>query len=178
MSARRALPAFLETPVLLGLGAMAVLAVTMPLGPGGALVAPDLLFCLIVAWVVRRPTRTPLLAVVALGLFGDVVLSRPLGLGALGLMLVVETFRRRAILFHGAPFVIEWAAAVAAFALMLLGMNLVLAAAMVAPPGLAPSLRHLTATAIAYPLVVLGLTWCLGLRAPRAVAAYRLGRLP
>jgi rod shape-determining protein MreD len=128
--------------------------------------------------VVRRPARTPFWAVVALGLFADVLLSRPLGLGALGLMLVVEAFRRRALLFHGAPFIVEWAAAVAAFALMLLAMNLVLEAALVVPPGLALSLRHLTGTAIAYPLVVLGLTWCLGLRAPRAVAAYRLGRLP
>jgi rod shape-determining protein MreD len=178
VSPARALPGPLETPVLVGVGMVAVLAVTMPLGPGGALVAPDLLYCLVVAWVIRRPARTPLWAVVGLGLFADVLLSRPLGLGALGLMLVAEGFRRRAILFHGAPFVVEWAAAVAAFALMLLGMSLVLEAVMIAPPGLAPSLRHLAATAIAYPLVVLGLTWCLRLRAPRAVSAYRLGRLP
>lgn len=174
---RRALPASIETPVLLAIGVAAVLAVTMPLGPGGALVAPDLLYCLLVGWVIRRPARTPLWLVVGLGLFADALLSRPLGLGALGLLLVVETFRRRAILFHGAPFVIEWVAAVAAFALMLLATNLVLGAVMMAPPGLGPSLRYLTATAVAYPLVVLGMTWCLGLRAPRAVAAYRQGRL-
>ena len=85
----------------------------IPLGPGGALVAPDLLYCLLVAWVVRRPARTPLWAIVALGLFADVMLSRPLGLGALALMLAVEAFRRRAVLFHGAPFLLEWLAAVA-----------------------------------------------------------------
>jgi rod shape-determining protein MreD len=178
MSAPRALPAVAEPAVLLGLGCLAVFAVMIPFGPGGALVAPDLLYCLLVAWVVRRPARTPLWEIVALGLFADVMLSRPLGLGALALMLAVEAFRRRALLFHGAPFLLEWGAAVAGFALMLVGLHLALELVFVAPPGLIPSARHLLATAIAYPLLVLGLTWCLRVRAPRAVAAYRLGRLP
>ena len=120
-----------------GSASLSVLAVMIPLGPGGALVAPDLLYCLLVAWVVRRPARTPLWRVVALGLFADVMLSRPLGLGALGLMLVVETFRRRALLFHGAPFLLEWGAAVAAFARdARSAMHLALALVLVAPPGL------------------------------------------
>jgi rod shape-determining protein MreD len=178
MNAARALPAAAETAVLVGLGVVSALAVTIPLGPGGALVAPDLLYCLLVGWVIRRPARTPLWAVVALGLFADVMLSRPLGLGALGLMLVVETFRRRALLFHGTPFVIEWAAAVVGFAALLFGMHVALELVLVAPPGLMPSARYLLATGIAYPLVVLGLTWCLRVRAPRAASAYRIGRLP
>ncbi|HVL20663.1 MAG TPA: rod shape-determining protein MreD [Amaricoccus sp.] len=177
MTVPRVLPGGLETPVMVGLGTMAILAVTMPLGPGGELVAPDLLYCLLVAWVVRRPARTPLLAVVALGLLADVLLSRPIGLGALALMLVVEAFRRRAILFHGAPFVLEWAAAVAGFALMLAGMRLALALVFVEPPGVGLLARYLLATAIAYPLVVLGLAWCLRLRAPRAASGYRPGRV-
>ncbi len=38
-------------------------------------------------------------------------------------------------------------------------------------------LRYGIATALAYPLVVLGLTWCLGLRATRSPAAERsMGR--
>lgn len=163
----------LETPLLAGLGVVSVLAVTMPVGPGGTLGAPDLLACLLVAWVVRRPAQLPLGLVVALGLFADLLLSRPLGLGALGLVVVVEAFRRRALLFHGAPFVVEWAAAVAAFALMLAGVSLALGLVFAPTPGVGPSLRHVAATAIAYPLVVLGLAWCLGVRAPEAVSAYR-----
>ena len=38
--------------------------------------------------------------------------------------------------------------------------------------GSAALLRYLLATALAYPLVVLGLTWCLGLRAPRAARRF------
>ena len=108
MNPPRALPALAETPLLTGLGVLSVLAVTMPLGPGGALVAPDMLYCLLVAWAIRRPAQLPLWVVVALGLFADLLLSRPLGLGALAQLLVVEAFRRRALFFHGTPFVLEW----------------------------------------------------------------------
>ena len=55
--ARASCRAFAEKPLLLGLGFVAVQAALIPLEPGGALVAPDLLYCLIVAWVIRRPAR-------------------------------------------------------------------------------------------------------------------------
>ena len=87
MSAPRPLPPFVEKAIFLGLGAVAVEAALIPLGPGSALLAPDLLFGLVVAWVIRRPATAPLWAIVALGLFADLMMSRPLGLGALGLML-------------------------------------------------------------------------------------------
>jgi rod shape-determining protein MreD len=178
MSLPRALPAFAETSVLLALGFVAVFAALIPLSPGGGLVAPDLVYCLVVAWVIRRPARTPLWAVVLLGLLADVMLSRPIGLGALALVLFSETFRRRAVRFHGAPFLVEWLAAAAGFAAMLGAMHLVLELVFAHPPGLAASLGYVLVTALAYPLVVLGLTWCLRLRAPRvSEGAYRLGRL-
>lgn len=172
------LPSWAETAILLVLGGVSVMAALIPLAPGGNVVAPDLVYCLLVAWVIRRPSRTPVWAVVLIGLFADVMLSRPIGLGALALLLVSEAFRVRAAAFHGTPFLIEWAAAMAGFALVLAGMNLALALVLASPPGLAPSLRYLVVTALAYPIVVLGLTWCLRLRAPKAPAPRHLGRLP
>ena len=110
MSPPRALPPFIEKAIFLGLGVVAVEAALIPLGPGGALVAPDLLFGLVVAWVVRRPATAPLWAVLALGLFADLMLSRPLGLGALGLLLASEWFRRGGAASRPAPFPLEWLA--------------------------------------------------------------------
>ena len=118
--------------------------------------------------VIRRPATTPLWAAPLLGFFADVMLSRPLGLGALGLMLATEAFRTRARLFHGSPFVIEWLAATIGFAVLLAAMQVVLTIVVADPPGAGPLSRYLLATALAYPLVVLGLTWCLRLRAPEA----------
>ena len=165
MSAPHALPPFIEKAIFLGIGVVAVEAALIPLGPGSALVAPDLLFGLVVAWVVRRPATAPFWAIVALGLFADLMMSRPLGLGALGLMLVSEWFRRRAARFQARPFPLEWLAMTLAFAAVLAGMEGALALVLADGPGFAALARYAVTTAMAYPLIVLGLTWCLGLGA-------------
>jgi rod shape-determining protein MreD len=166
MSAARPFPAVAETALYLALGLAATIAPLLPLSPGGRLLPPDLPFCLTVAWVVRRPARLPLPAVLVVGLLADLLLSRPLGLGALGLLVVAEAFRHRAHLFWSAPFPLEWLAAGGAFAALLAAEHLALTLVLAEPPGLALSLRHLAATAIAYPLGVLGLVWVAGIRAP------------
>jgi rod shape-determining protein MreD len=178
MTGTRRLPPFAEKLLLVGLGFVSVLAALIPLEPGGEIVAPDLVYALMVGWVIRRPGSTPLWAAPLIGLFADVMLSRPLGLGALGLTFATEAFRTRARLFHGSPFVIEWLAATVGFAIVLAAMQLVLAIVFAHPPGLGPLARHLLVTMLAYPLVVLGLTWCLRLHAPQAQAfGDPLGRL-
>ena len=164
MTARHAaLPRFLETAILVGLGVVAVGAALVPLGPGGALVPPDLLFGLVVAWVIRRPATAPLWAVLGLGLFADLLMSRPLGLGALGLVLASEWFRARAGRFQSAPFLLEWLALGLAFSVVLAAMQVALTLVFADGPGLAALARYAVATLLAYPLIVLGLTWCLGL---------------
>ena len=61
-----------------------------------------------------------------------------------------------------------WLAATVVFAAVLAAMQVVLTIVVAHPPGLGPLSRYLLATALAYPLVVLGLTGCLRLRAPQA----------
>lgn len=166
------LPRAVETLLLPLIGVAATVAVTMPLDPG-RLMPPDLVWCLVIAWVIRRPARMPVWVAPLLGLLGDVLLMRPLGLGALGLMLGVEVFRGRAALFHGAPFVVEWAGAVLGYAALVFGMRLALAVTFADGPSLARLGLAVLATAVAYPLVVLGLTWCLGIRAPGVAGGRR-----
>jgi rod shape-determining protein MreD len=159
-------------------GVLAIYAGLVPLGTGGGQPVPDLLYCLAVAWVVRRPASAPLWMILGLGLFGDVMLSRPIGLGALGLLLATETMRANATVFHGSPFVLEWLAAIAAFALSLGGMEVLLRLAFADGPGATALIGHLLSTALAYPLVAAGMAWGLGLRAPRGSrTGNRLGGL-
>ena len=180
MSRSRRLPASVEKALLVGLGVVAVVAAMTPLAPGGGMVAPDLLYAVIVAWVIRRPAATPLWAVLALGLFADVMLSRPIGLGALGLLFASEFFRARAATFHGVPFPLEWLAAAVVFAAMLAAIAARAHGRCRRTARGRPARRAISlATALAYPLVVLGLTWCLRLRAPQAQRfGDPLGRLP
>lgn len=162
----RSLPPPIETGVVVAIGVAAVIAPLAPLGVGGGLVAPDLLYCLIIAWVIRRPDRVPLAAIVVLGVFADLLLSRPIGLGALALVLASEIFRARSTLFHNLPFSLEWLATTVGFAAMLAGMNMALELVFATPPAASALARYLLATGLAYPIVVLGLTWCLRIRAP------------
>ena len=106
------------------------------------------------------------------------MLSRPIGLGALGLVLVSEWFRRWGRLFHSSPFPLEWLAATLGFAALLAGTRLALAIVFAPAPTAAALASYLVGTALAYPLVVLGLAWCLNLRAPRSQSfGQPMGRL-
>jgi len=150
--------------VLAGFGLVAILAAMIPLAPGGALVPPDILYCVVVAFALRRPGSAPLWLIVVLGLTGDLMLSRPVGLGALALVLSAEAMRANARFFRGTPFMVEWLAAVALFTLALAGMEAILRLAMADGPTLGAAARHVVATAVAYPLVVFCLTRLPGMR--------------
>ena len=165
MNGARAIPAPLRIMLLAGLGIAAVQSAMIPLSPGSGLVPPDLLYCLVVAWAVRDPATVALWLVAALGLFADTMLGRPLGLGALGLVLVAEVARGVGAQRRGPPFLLEWLAAVAGFALMLAASHVVLRLSLVEPPGLAASARHLVATALAYPIIAMVVARGVGLRA-------------
>jgi rod shape-determining protein MreD len=172
----RALPVGVQTALVAALGVVAVQASLLPLGTTAV---PDLLYCVVIAWTVRRPESAPLWTILALGLYADIMLSRPIGLGTLGLLLASEAMRANAGRFHGAPFLLEWLAAVAAFALILAGIAALLRLAFADTPGLPVLLAHLTSTALAYPLVCVALVWGLGLRGPSRgrTGERRLGRI-
>lgn len=169
---------FVENALLLAIAFVTVQLMLLPLAPGDGIVMPDLVYALVVAWVIRRPASTPLWVVLVIGLYADMMLARPVGLGALALLLAAEGFRARSVLFHGAPFPLEWLAAAAGFAAMLVGMRLALELVFTDAPGIAVMVRALVATALAYPVVALGLSWCVELRMPRGSGSGRgFGRL-
>jgi rod shape-determining protein MreD len=179
MKAPRRLGPLAETTVMLAFGLAAIYAALLPLGfaadraPG-----PDLVYCLVAAWVIRRPGEAPLAAVVALGLAADVLLSRPIGLGALGLLLASEALRASAPSLRAGPFAAEWLTVAGLHAAVQLCIHAVLLVALVDGPGPGALLRHAAATAIAYPAVVGVLALAVGLRAGRrGREAGRLGRL-
>ena len=167
MSAARA-PFRLARALLPPLGVAAIYAALLPLAPGGGVATPDLLYCLVLAWIVRAPRGAPVLVVLALGLLADLLLARPPGLGALGLLGASELVRGPGNAPRDWSFPREWLFAVLAFALMIAAMTLLLALSLAAPPSFGALRGHLVATAIAYPFVAGLVAWLLG---PRPAAA-------
>ena len=71
----------------------------LPLGQSaGAFPGPDLLLCLIMAWVVRRPDYLPLAMIVIVMLMEDLLLMRPPGLWTALVVLATEFLRSRVAL--------------------------------------------------------------------------------
>lgn len=179
MSPKRRFGRGMETALALGLAVCAIHASLVPYGLDlHRAPAADLTFCLVAAWVIRRPGEAPLWAVLAIGLAADVFLSRPIGLGALALLLAAEGLRRNATWLRNGPFLFEWCAVALAFAAMIVGMRLALALVLLDPPPVGAFARHVIATVLAYPFVVAALNLLVGIRAARnGPAADRLGRV-
>jgi hypothetical protein len=95
----------------------------------------------------------------------DILLSRPIGLGARGLLLAAEVAGRKAATFRDLPVPDEWAAAARGYAAILAGICALLRLTFAETPTLHDLLRYLVATTLAYPLVALAVAWGVRLRA-------------
>ena len=179
MKPRRRFGPWIERLAVLGLGIAAIYLALLPFGLDATpLATPDLVFCLGLAWVVRRPAEAPLWAILALGLAADLFLSRPLGLGALGLLFAAEAMRASAASLSSGPFVAEWATAAVLAVAAGLGAQMALEITFADGPGLGAVLRGAAATALAYPVVVALLAFGLGMRGGRRPRdGDRLGRI-
>lgn len=126
-----------------------------PVAPGADRVAPDALFCLAMAWVLRDPASAPLWIILLAGLLADALLARPLGLGALALVVATEIARSRREAVMGTNLLIEWLFVFSVFCLTWFGLLLVLRLSFSEAPSLETTLRLLREIALLYPVVSL-----------------------
>jgi rod shape-determining protein MreD len=168
VSRRRPLPALVAGTALFGLGIVAIYAPLVPFshGPDGA-VTPDLLYCVVIAWIVRHPQSAPIWLILPLALLADLMLMRPVGLGALGLLAAAELLRARRERLRDQPFLAEWLAAAAAFAAVLASVRLALQLSFLEPPSMRDLADYWLSTALAYPFVAGLLQFGLGVRLDR-----------
>ena len=167
-------------------GAMAALAAlalagllvqAAPMGPLADATTPDLFWCVLAFFALRRPDAAPLALVAVLVVVRDALLAGPLGAGALSLLLGFEILRWRALELPAPRSVWGdwlWASAVYAGAL---GLQWgLLAVSLGHPPALAALGPHLLATVVAIPCVAALLRYVFRLGAsPRAEEPSRRG---
>ncbi|MBC2837031.1 rod shape-determining protein MreD [Paragemmobacter straminiformis] len=139
----------------------------LPLGSlAGTLPGPDLLLCLIFAWVLRRPDYLPVLLICAVVLLEDFLLMRPPGLWA-GLVIVgTEFIRSRVGLTRELSFPAEWALVGAVMFGLLLAYRLAFTVAFLPQPALGFALLQTLWSVMCYPLVVAASRFAFDLRKP------------
>lgn len=137
----------------------------LPLGPaGGALVAPDFLLALTIAWLLRQPSFVPIGVIVGVFLLADFLLQRPPGLWTALVLVMTESLRARRSALTEFNFLIEWAWVAGAVFAITVAERIVFWVLFAPQTSLGLSLVHALATVAIYPIVVVISHYVLGLR--------------
>ena len=163
--------------LFLALAAFLLFFRLLPLGNApGTLPGPDLLLCLILAWVIRRPDFLPMPLILAVILIEDLVLMRPPGLWTAIVVLGTEFLRSRAALTRELNLLVEWMLISGVMLGMMLAYRLVLGVAFVPQPAFGFAAVQVLWSMALYPLVVALSQLTLDLRKPATGEVDNFGR--
>ncbi|MFN4159074.1 MAG: rod shape-determining protein MreD [Gemmobacter sp.] len=161
----------------LGLALFILFLRLLPLGgEAGRWPGPDLMLCLMMAWVTRRPDYLPAVLIAAVVLVEDLILMRPPGLWAAIVVMGTEFLRSRSALTRELAFVAEWLMVGVVMLAMQLGYRLVMAVAFLDQPGFGQAFAQVVMTILCYPLVTGLLHLALQLRKPSTGEVDDFGR--
>ncbi len=140
--------------------------------------APEILFGLTMAWVVRQPESAPFLLIAALALLADAVLMRPLGLWALLLLMASETLRFSYKSIQERGLIAEFSMVAALFLAMSILQNLLLWVSFSQSLEAMRMLQFGVLTLLCYPVMVVFLHYIIRVRKPdHANRPDRLGKI-
>ena len=150
--------------LMLAMGMLAIFAEAAPMGlAADARPSPDIVFCIVACWSLRRPAAAALPVVFALGLARDLLTDVPTGIGALSLVLASEYLRLFSPLLARRNFATEWAA-IALFLALSLALQWLTVLILLAHPPYLSDLGLQWALSIGiYPLVALLLRGLFGI---------------
>jgi rod shape-determining protein MreD len=137
---------------------------------------PDVLMCLAIAWVMRRPDYLPALLIALVFLVEDMILLRPPGLWAALVLMATEFLRSRAALTRELNFTVEWLLAAGLMLALLMVYRVVFAVALMPQPAFGFALMQTIWSILCYPLVVALSAVFLDLRKPATGEVDSYGR--
>jgi rod shape-determining protein MreD len=127
----------------------------LPLGSApGALPGPDLMICLIMAWIVRRPDFLPMPLILVVILAEDLILMRPPGLWTALMVIATESLRSRIALTRELNLLVEWVLISGVMLGMMLAYRLTLGLAFVPQAPFGFVIVQLLWSIAIYPVVV------------------------
>lgn len=139
----------------------------LPLGSiAGNWPGPDLLLCLIMAWVMRRPDYLPVLLIALVVFIEDLILMRPPGLWTALTVVATEFLRSRVALTRELNFAVEWLLVAGLMIGMLLAYRLIFALVLLPQPPLGFALMQILWSVLCYPVIVIASRLALYLRKP------------
>ena len=158
---------WLHRGLFVGLAVLSLFIRLLPLGgePGG-LPGPDLMLCLVLAWIVRRPDFLPMPLIMVVFLVEDLVLMRPPGLWTALVVIATEFLRGRVILTRELSFAAEWGLIAGLMVTMLLVYRLILGLALVPEPPFGFAAAQILWSIGSYPLVVVASRLIIDLHKP------------
>ena len=141
--------------LFLGIALLLLFIRLLPLGEvPGRLPGPDLLLCMILAWVMRRPDYLPVWLIAGVVFVEDLILMRPPGLWTVIVVIVTEVIRSRVALTRELNFLIEWILVTGLMMAMLLVYRLIFTVSLLTQPPFGFALVQVIGTVLAYPIVV------------------------
>ena len=143
---------------VLGLAAISVEAAPLGLS-ADAYPSPDILFCVVAYWSIRRPEAAVLIAVFALGLTRDLMTDAPVGAGVLTLVFAAEFLKALGPGLSRRGFATEWLLLGAVLALVIMAQWLIVLLLLAHPPYLTDLAYQWLATMALYPVLALVLRW-------------------
>ena len=151
--------------MLLGLLAIAYPLLPLQFTPA-RLPAPDLLYVLTMAWIVRQPESAPFILVAALALLSDAVLMRPLGLWAMLFLISSETLRLSHHAIQERGLLAEFSVDAGLLVLMVVLQNIILWISFSQTLDLASSAQFVMLTLASTPVMILFLHYIIRVRKP------------
>ena len=118
---------------------------------------PDLIYCFIAAWLLRRPDYVPTAAIVGIVVAAELMRLQTPGLWSAILLVLSEFLRAQAARFAKQSFWSEWLLISVTFAAATIFYLFALTLAFMPTPSSDHSLLHIASTVVAYPFAA-GLT--------------------
>ena len=128
--------------------------------------APDIVFCVICALLIRRPEIVPFW-IIGLIYFGfDLFLMKPLGVWTACMLGATEIWRANMYFFRENRFPVEWFSVSVLFLFTLIANHIILAVSIVATPAFTTLLWEYIFTTLSYPIVLFIITYILRIGKP------------
>ncbi|MDG2340003.1 MAG: rod shape-determining protein MreD [Paracoccaceae bacterium] len=137
---------------------------------------PDVILCLTLAWVIRRPEYAPILLIAIVALLADLLLMRVPGLWAALVVLLANSIGKKRRRMRSTGFAVEWFRVSSGIAVIFVVQRIALSLLFVEPAPIIANLAQFIATIAAYPLIVALTAGVLRIRKPDLIEAEAGGR--